>query len=47
MAVRSSPSRWRLNAAYTVFEAVAGLATGSLALLADAGHNLSDASRLR
>lgn len=31
-----------LNAAYTVGEAVAGLATGSLALLADAGHNLSD-----
>jgi cobalt-zinc-cadmium efflux system protein len=31
-----------LNAAYTVFEAVTGYATGSLALLADAGHNLSD-----
>ena len=31
-----------LNAGYTVFEAVAGFATGSLALLSDAGHNLSD-----
>ena len=31
-----------LNAAYTVVEAIAGLATDSLALLADAGHNLSD-----
>jgi cobalt-zinc-cadmium efflux system protein len=31
-----------LNAAYTVFEALAGFATDSLALLADAGHNLSD-----
>jgi cobalt-zinc-cadmium efflux system protein len=31
-----------LNGGYTVFEAVAGVATGSLALLADAGHNLSD-----
>lgn len=31
-----------LNAAYTAGEAVAGLVTGSLALLADAGHNLSD-----
>ena len=31
-----------LNAGYTVFEVIAGLATGSLALLADAGHNFSD-----
>ena len=31
-----------LNAGYTAFEAVAGFLTGSLALLADAGHNLSD-----
>ena len=31
-----------LNGGYTVFEAVAGFAVGSLALLADAGHNLSD-----
>lgn len=31
-----------LNAGYTVFEAAAGFLTGSLALLADAGHNLSD-----
>jgi cobalt-zinc-cadmium efflux system protein len=31
-----------LNGGYTVFEAAAGFATGSLALLADAGHNLSD-----
>jgi cobalt-zinc-cadmium efflux system protein len=31
-----------LNLAYTAGEAIAGFATGSLALLADAGHNLSD-----
>lgn len=31
-----------LNVAFVAFEAVAGLMTGSLALLADAGHNLSD-----
>ena len=31
-----------LNAGYTVAEALAGALTGSLALLADAGHNLSD-----
>jgi cobalt-zinc-cadmium efflux system protein len=31
-----------LNAAFVVAEAGAGLAAGSLALLADAGHNLSD-----
>jgi cobalt-zinc-cadmium efflux system protein len=30
------------NAAYTVVQAVAGLLAGSVALLADAGHNLSD-----
>lgn len=31
-----------LNLAYVVAEAIAGLQTGSMALLADAGHNLSD-----
>ena len=31
-----------LNAAYTLIEAIAALLTGSLSLLADAGHNLSD-----
>jgi cobalt-zinc-cadmium efflux system protein len=31
-----------LNLAYVIAEAVAGLASGSMALLADAGHNLSD-----
>lgn len=31
-----------LNVVYIVIEAVYGLSTGSLALLADAGHNLSD-----
>jgi cobalt-zinc-cadmium efflux system protein len=31
-----------LNAAYTLFEVVAALFAGSLSLLADAGHNLSD-----
>lgn len=31
-----------LNAAYTVVEGIAGAFTDSLALLADAGHNLSD-----
>jgi len=31
-----------LNLGYVAVEAVAGLATGSMALLADAGHNLSD-----
>ncbi|MCF8506230.1 MAG: cation diffusion facilitator family transporter [Caulobacter sp.] len=31
-----------LNIAFVVVEAAAGLVTGSLALLADAGHNLSD-----
>ena len=42
MAVRGLAFALALNAAYTVFEAVVGLSTGSLALLADAGHNLSD-----
>jgi cobalt-zinc-cadmium efflux system protein len=45
-----APARWDrafatgigLNLAYVVAEAAAGLATGSVALLADAGHNLSD-----
>ena len=44
------PDRWDrafaigigLNLAYVVAEAVAGFAFGSVALLADAGHNLSD-----
>ncbi|HEX6858715.1 MAG TPA: cation diffusion facilitator family transporter [Caulobacteraceae bacterium] len=31
-----------LNVAFVAFEAMAGIVTGSLALLADAGHNLSD-----
>jgi cobalt-zinc-cadmium efflux system protein len=31
-----------LNVAFVGFEAIAGFVTGSLALLADAGHNLSD-----
>src|ERR1700739_3782433 len=31
-----------LNLAYVVGEAIAGILSGSLALLADAGHNLSD-----
>jgi cobalt-zinc-cadmium efflux system protein len=31
-----------LNLAYLIAEAVAGLVSGSMALLADAGHNLSD-----
>lgn len=35
-----------LNLAFVVVEAVAGLATGSLALLTDAGHNLSDVGSL-
>ena len=35
-----------LVAVYTVAEAVGGLLTGSLALLADAGHMLSDAAAL-
>ncbi|MES2701080.1 MAG: cation diffusion facilitator family transporter [Bacteroidota bacterium] len=35
-----------LNMAYVVIQAVAGLMTGSMALLADAGHNLSDVATL-
>jgi cobalt-zinc-cadmium efflux system protein len=35
-----------LNAVYTVVEAAVGFATGSLTLLADAGHNLSDVAAL-
>lgn len=35
-----------LTAAYTVVEVIGGLLTGSLALLADAGHMLSDAASL-
>jgi cobalt-zinc-cadmium efflux system protein len=35
-----------LNLGYVVVEAAAGLATGSMALLADAGHNLSDVAGL-
>src|SRR5690606_25476428 len=35
-----------LTATYMVVEAVGGLLTGSLALLADAGHMLSDAGAL-
>ena len=31
-----------LNAAYTLVEVIAALFAGSLSLLADAGHNLSD-----
>jgi cobalt-zinc-cadmium efflux system protein len=35
-----------LNAVYTIFEAGVGFWTGSLALLSDAGHNLSDVAAL-
>ncbi len=40
--------RWSvgLNATYVVFEAIAGFWTGSLALLADAAHNLTDVAGL-
>lgn len=40
--------RWAviLNVAYVVLEASAGFATGSLALLADAAHNLTDVAGL-
>ncbi|MBD3814327.1 MAG: cation transporter, partial [Betaproteobacteria bacterium] len=36
--------RWAvgLNTAYVIVEAIAGFLTGSLALLADAAHNLTD-----
>ena len=35
-----------LNTAFVIVEAVAGLLTGSLSLLTDAGHNLSDVASL-
>src|SRR4051812_20107395 len=35
-----------LNSAYVVVQAVAGLMTHSMALLSDAGHNLSDVASL-
>ena len=40
--------RWAvgLNTAYVIVEAIAGLLTGSLALLADAAHNLTDVAGL-
>lgn len=40
--------RWAvtLNAGYVVIELIAGLATGSLSLLADAAHNLTDVAGL-
>ena len=40
--------RWAvgLNTAYVIVEAVAGVITGSLALLADAAHNLTDVAGL-
>lgn len=40
--------RWAvgLNTAYVIIEATAGLLTGSLALLADAAHNLTDVAGL-
>lgn len=40
--------RWAvgLNTAYVIIEAVAGFLTGSLALLTDAAHNLSDVAGL-
>lgn len=40
--------RWAvgLNTAYVMVEATAGFLTGSLALLADAAHNLTDVAGL-
>lgn len=40
--------RWAVivNSGYVVIEAIAGILTGSLALLADAGHNLTDVAGL-
>ena len=35
-----------LNSAFVVIEAIAGFVTGSLSLLSDAGHNLSDVASL-
>ena len=40
--LRSLTIALALNAAYTLFEVVAAFLAGSLSLLADAGHNLSD-----
>jgi len=40
--LRSLTIALALNAAYTLFEVIAALLSGSLSLLADAGHNLSD-----
>ena len=40
--LRSLTIALALNAAYTLFEVIAALLAGSLSLLADAGHNLSD-----
>ena len=41
-AVRALALALALNLGYTIFEAIAGYMADSLALLADAGHNLSD-----
>ena len=41
-SLRSLMIALALNAAYTLVEVVAALLAGSLSLLADAGHNLSD-----
>ena len=41
-AVRALALALALNLGYTIFEAIAGYLADSLALLADAGHNLSD-----
>jgi cobalt-zinc-cadmium efflux system protein len=41
-SLRSLTIALGLNAAYTLVEAIAAVAAGSLSLLADAGHNLSD-----
>ena len=41
-SLRSLTIALALNAAYTLVEVVAALFAGSLTLLADAGHNLSD-----
>ncbi len=35
-----------LNSAFVIVEVIAGLITGSLSLLTDAGHNLSDVATL-
>jgi cobalt-zinc-cadmium efflux system protein len=40
--LRSLTIALALNAAYTLFEVIAAFLAGSLSLLADAGHNLSD-----